>query len=224
MTKVEFLAILWTGQDPSHRSRCIRLTIGASLAALRMILNLLNASEKIAWFRPRLSRFHLNVFYLSGESQHATDVLSRLGTDGQEKSDLDKDLPICNAENIQVTSDETRYLHGCKECDVENDLITVKADKEHTERIETRVRKNSRRSSEQRVTTYQQSKSLPSHGRHVLLRGASRNTSMKTLRCSPQIYGPHIEDRLLPTEKGTGIAERAHYPSGALSSNIRKPW
>lgn len=54
------------------------------------------------------------------------DTLSRLRTDGKDTAYWDHDLPVCNVESIQVTTDIKRYVHACMECDVENDLLASK--------------------------------------------------------------------------------------------------
>lgn len=56
----------------------------------------------------------------------APNALSRTRTDGEEKTHLSDDLPVCNVKYILVTSDERPDVHIFTECKLENDLITVK--------------------------------------------------------------------------------------------------
>lgn len=69
----------------------------------------------------------------------ATSALSKLRTDGERPTHLDDDLPVYNVENIQMTSQETTYVHVCTQCNVENHFITGRPDEDPTDMKETRA-------------------------------------------------------------------------------------
>lgn len=61
----------------------------------------------------------------------------RLRTHGDEKTQLNAVLLVCNVENIPVTSEETFYLYLCRNWNVVNERIASKYYGNFTEKRET---------------------------------------------------------------------------------------
>lgn len=60
-------------------------------------------------------------------------------TDGEEMTDLEDSVSICNVIKIQLTNDERPYVHACTKYHVWNDLIRGKPDKNPIEKKDTEV-------------------------------------------------------------------------------------
>lgn len=61
--------------------------------ALKKILNLVDATNKLAHWRLRLSGFEFDVVHRDGIENQAPDALSRLETGWTDTTELDNDLP-----------------------------------------------------------------------------------------------------------------------------------
>lgn len=123
---------------------------------------MLNASGYLAWWSLRISEFSHGVVHRAGVKYQAADLLPRLLTYVEETTHLDEDLTICILENIQVTDDETTYLHVCTERDVEVNLVARTANEETTKKVQaivTTVQPRERQNTEAR---YQRKKISPS--------------------------------------------------------------
>lgn len=67
--------------------------------------------------------------------------MSRLLSNGEKRTDLDNDLPVCNVENTDVTDEEIPYVHVCTGCYDQNKPITGTPDEDPIKKRETRDEK-----------------------------------------------------------------------------------
>lgn len=122
-----------------------------------MILNMSDASIRLAWWRVLIYKLYFNVVQRTGVKLQAADSRSRLRSDGGETTDLVDGWLVCNVDNTQVTDDEILYLHVCTECNAVADLITGRPKEKHTEKgdlSDSTVQPTKRRSREREATNY----------------------------------------------------------------------
>lgn len=126
-TQRECLALVWPVLHFRPYLESTRFTIKTDQYSLKWILYLSSAYRRFARWHLRLSEFDFDVIHQAGVKHQAAEPLSRLDTDGEEKTHLDDDLPVCNIENIRVKINETPNINVWTECDTnESDLIADK--------------------------------------------------------------------------------------------------
>lgn len=89
-----------------------RFTIRTDHDALRWILNMADATGKLARWRLRLSKYEFDVVHRAGIKHQSADALSRLTTSGNDDTTLDDGIPVMILENGGTSDGRV-----CYECD-----------------------------------------------------------------------------------------------------------
>ena len=93
-THRECLAVVWAVLLLRPYLEGTRYTIRTDHDALRWILNMADATGKLARWRLRLAEYEFDVVHRAGVKHQAADALSRLPTDGEDKAPLDDEIPV----------------------------------------------------------------------------------------------------------------------------------
>ena len=103
-THRECLAIVWAVLVLRPYLEGTHFKVRTDHHSLRWIMNLANASGRLARWRLRLQEFDFEVVHRAGSVHMAPDAMSRLPTDGADDSELNDDVPVLV---ISDTADRT---------------------------------------------------------------------------------------------------------------------
>ena len=121
VTEKECLAIVWAIKELRPYLERERLAINVDHHSLRWLLNLTDASGRLAWWRLRLSEFDFTVLCLKGLKNSLADAMSCLPTTGGTTAPVDEDI-LCF---VLSCEDEDNPADADLECDVFDELIAA---------------------------------------------------------------------------------------------------
>ena len=104
-TERECLAIVWSILMLRPYIEGTRFTVRTDHDSLRWLLNLADASGRLARWRLRLAEYEYDVVHRPGIKHQAPDALSRLPTKGTDQSPLDDDIPCFIADSASRKED-----------------------------------------------------------------------------------------------------------------------
>lgn len=90
----ECLAVVWSILLLRQFLEGTRFTVRAYHRALKWILSMADATEKLARSRLRLLEYDFKVIYRAGVRHQAADVISRVRTEGKDYLDIETDIPV----------------------------------------------------------------------------------------------------------------------------------
>ena len=115
-THRECLAVIWAIMLLRPYLYGTTFTLRTDHDALKWLLNMDSATGQLARWRLRLAEFDYSVEFRPGIKNQAPDALSRLPTDGTDKTPLKDDIPVLA---INITKDQERSIEDM--CDDELD-------------------------------------------------------------------------------------------------------
>ena len=104
-TEKECLAIVWSILTLRPYLHGVQFTIRTDHEPLKWLLNLMDASGRLARWRLRLAEYDFNVEYRPGRVNNLADGMSRLPTEGETKTSIDEEIPCFVV--LETTLEET---------------------------------------------------------------------------------------------------------------------
>lgn len=121
-THKECLAIVWAVLLICPYLEGTKFTIRTDHDSLRSILNIIDATGRLARWELRLSEFEYDAVHRAGIKNQAADALYRLPTTGHDITPLDDDIPVALVEN-----NDTSTVYAL-ELDLPADPVDVRAE------------------------------------------------------------------------------------------------
>lgn len=92
-----------------------RFTAKTDRYALKWILNLEEATGKLARRRLRLMKYDFEIIHRAGVNHQAADTLSTLDTERKDASDVANDIPVMESPQIQMFDKQISRQHSGKD-------------------------------------------------------------------------------------------------------------